>query len=236
MFGDDVRKYHVNFGNRYLIRVPKGWTDSQKGRSDAENWFKKNHPHLAKHLFNFKDQASQRLDKGNYWWELRACDYYEEFEKPKILYPDIAKESRVSFDEKGLYFSNTVYFIPSNDLYLLAVLNSKLIFAYYKTIAAVLGDADKGGRLRWFKQDVLKLPIHRIDFGNPAEKSAYDEIVKLVEKVLALQKERQSVRREDDLDRVRNLEREIVRVDEEIDKLVYVLYGLTEEEIKIVET
>jgi len=54
-------------------------------------------------------------------------------------------------------------------------------------------------------------------------------------KMLALQKERQSMRREDDLDRVRNLEREIVRVDEEIDKRVYVLYGLTEEEIKVVE-
>jgi len=50
-----------------------------------------------------------------------------------------------------------------------------------------------------------------------------------------LQKERQSVRHEDDLDRVRNFEREIVRVDEEIDKRVYQLYGLTEEEIKIVE-
>jgi len=108
VFGDDVRKYHVNFGNLYLIRIPKGWTDSMKGKGDAENWFKKNHPLLAKHLFQFKDKASQRLDKGNYWWELRACDYYEEFEKPKILYPDIAKESRVSFDEKGLYFSNTV--------------------------------------------------------------------------------------------------------------------------------
>ena len=53
--------------------------------------------------------------------------------------------------------------------------------------------------------------------------------------MLALQKERQSVQREDDLDRVRNLEREIVRVDEEIDRQVYVLYGLTDEEIKIVE-
>ena len=53
--------------------------------------------------------------------------------------------------------------------------------------------------------------------------------------LLALQKERQSVRREDDLDRVRNLEREIARVDEEIDQRVYVLYGLTEEEIGIVE-
>jgi hypothetical protein len=50
-----------------------------------------------------------------------------------------------------------------------------------------------------------------------------------------LQKEHQSVRHEDDLDRVRNLEREIVRVDEEIDKRVYVLYGLSEEEIRIIE-
>ena len=56
-----------------------------------------------------------------------------------------------------------------------------------------------------------------------------------IEKMLALRKERQSVRREEDLDRVRNLEREIVRVDEEIDRRVYVLYGLTEEEINVVE-
>ena len=55
------------------------------------------------------------------------------------------------------------------------------------------------------------------------------------EKMLALQKERQSVRREDDLDRVRNLERQIAQVDAEIDQRVYALYGLTEEEIKIVE-
>ena len=56
----------------------------------------------------------------------------------------------------------------------------------------------------------------------------------LVEKMLALQKERQSVRREEDLDKVRNLEREIARVDEEIDHRIYTLYGLTEE-IEIVE-
>jgi hypothetical protein len=57
----------------------------------------------------------------------------------------------------------------------------------------------------------------------------------LVERMLALQKEHQSVRREDDLDRFRNLEREIVRVDEEIDRRVYVLYELTLDETKIVQ-
>ena len=52
--------------------------------------------------------------------------------------------------------------------------------------------------------------------------------------MLALQKERQSVRREDDLDRVRNLERQIAQVDADIDRHVYELYGLTDEEIQIV--
>jgi hypothetical protein len=59
--------------------------------------------------------------------------------------------------------------------------------------------------------------------------------VRLVEKMLVLQKEHQSVRREDDLDRVRNLERQIAQVDAEIDQRVYALYGLSPDEIKIVE-
>ena len=59
--------------------------------------------------------------------------------------------------------------------------------------------------------------------------------MKLVDKMLGLQKERQSVRREDDLDRVRHLERQIAQIDVEIDKKVYELYELTDEEIKIVE-
>lgn len=234
-FGDDVRKYHVNYRDQYLIRIPKGWTNSQKEKSDAENWFKKNHPVIAKHLFQFEAKAKKRLDQGDYWWELRACDYYDEIEKPKIIYPDIAKESRIAFDDKGLYFSNTVYFIPSNDLYLLALLNSKLIFSYYKRIASVLGDPDKGGRLRWFRQDVLKLPIRRIDFTNPAEKSAHDEIIKLVEIMLSLQKERQSLDPGTHFDEIDEVKRKIAHVDEEIDQRVYKLYGLTEEEIKIVE-
>ena len=81
----------------------------------------------------------------------------------------------------------------------------------------------------------VKLPIRRIDFDKPSEKSAHDEIVKLVEKMLALQKERQAVRPEDDLDRARSLDKQIRDTDTEIDKRVYKLYGLTEEEIKIVE-
>jgi hypothetical protein len=234
--GDDVRKYRINFRNQYLIRIPKGWTNENMNNSNgAWDWFKNYHPSLAKHLEPFAAAAEKRLDKGDYWWELRACDYYEEFDKPKIIYPDIAKESRVAFDTSGLYFSNTVYFIPLNDLYLLGILNSKLIFSYFKRIASVLGDPDKGGRLRWFRQDVLKIPIRKIDFENQSDKEMHDHMVNLVEVMLTLQKERQSLRPEEHLDYVRTVERKIQELDDEIDQLVYRLYGLTEEEIKIVE-
>ncbi|HEX2697012.1 MAG TPA: N-6 DNA methylase, partial [Anaerolineales bacterium] len=234
--GDDVRKYHINDKGTFLILIPKGYTNANiKKNANAWKWFEETYPAVAKYLKRFEEVAKKRQDQGDYWWELRACDYYEEFEKPKIIYPDIAKESRAAFDTTGLYFGNTTYFIPLNDLYLLGLINSKLIFAYYKRIASVLGDADKGGRLRWFRQDVMKLPIRRIDLAKPAEKAAHDGIVKLVEKMLALQKKRQSVRPEDDLDRARNLDKQIASVDAEIDKGVYELYGLTEDEIKIIE-
>lgn len=95
----------------------------------------------------------------------------------------------------------------------------------------------QGGHFEQKPMYSSQLPIRRIDFDNPAEKQAHDEIVKLVEKMLALQKERQSVRPEDEYDRVRNLEREIAQVDKAIDKLIYELYGLTPagDKVKVVE-
>lgn len=232
--GDNVRKYKIDFQEKYLIFTRRGIKIND-------------YPAIKKYLSKFKEQLAPRpkghrgdwkgRKPGSYeWYEIQdTVDYYEFFNQPKIVYPDIAKESRFAFDDQGFYFGNTVYFIPKNDLYLLAVLNSKLVFTFFKRIASVLGDADKGGRLRWFSQDIVKIPIRRIDFGNTAEKAMHDEIVKLVEKMLALQKERQAVRPEDDFDHVRNLDREIERIDAEIDRRVYALYGLTEEEIKIVE-
>jgi hypothetical protein len=110
--------------------------------------------------------------------------------------------------------------------YVLGILNSRLINWWYSSHF-------KGLHVKL--NQLTQLPIRRIDFGNPAEKSAHDEIVRLVEQMLALQKERQSVRPEDDLDRARHLDRQIAGVDAEIDQRVYKLYGLTEGEIKVVE-
>ena len=76
---------------------------------------------------------------------------------------------RFCFDESGLFLTNNAYLIPVSDLYLLALLNSHLTFYYLKHICMVLGDADRGGRLRFIYQYMQDLPIRRINFGTPAD-------------------------------------------------------------------
>jgi type I restriction-modification system DNA methylase subunit len=145
VLGDDIRHYEIERAGRFLICIPNGWTQEHAGSKAGWDWFAKKYGALAAHLAPFERKARERCDQGQYWWELRPCDYYPAFEAPKIIYPDIAKESRFCLDEEGLYSANTTYIIPSPDKYLLGILNSRLIFTYYKSIAAVLGDPDKGG-------------------------------------------------------------------------------------------
>lgn len=234
VIGDDVRYFHIFFRERYLIFIPKGWTRSQMGQaSDAWGWFTKNYPAISRHLENFSVDASKRVDQGEYWWELRACGYYDEFLKPKIVFPEIAKESRFAFDDTGIFTNKTAFIVPTNDHYLLGLLNSKLSWLYLKRICSVLGDPDKGGRLLLQYAYVKNLPIHRIDFDNSSDKVQHDRISTLVQEMIQLQGE--LAKEIFESDHTRAIQRRIAAVDAEIDHLVYDLYGLTEEEIKIVE-
>lgn len=72
----------------------------------------------------------KRQDQGHYWWELRSCAYYDAFEKPKIVHTDITWRPQFTFVEEPTYLPNTAYIWPTNDLRLLAVVNSPLLWAY----------------------------------------------------------------------------------------------------------
>jgi len=171
VIGDDIRKYQIKFDNRYVILFRKGWTNSHSsGTPNKWEWFKNNYPSFASHLEKYSDEAEKRYDKGDYWWELRACDYYELFEKPKIVYPEIAKESRFAYDTDGYFINNKGFLIPTNDLYLLAILNSKAIWFVLKNICSVIGDQEKGGRLELRSVFLKDLPIHQISFTTPADR------------------------------------------------------------------
>ena len=154
--GDDIRKYEIQFRERYLIWTYIGVPIEQ-------------YPAVFNHLQQFQERLVRRQDQGEYWWELRSCTYYDDFEKPKIVYPDIGMSCRFCFDESELFLTNTAYLIPTSDLYLLALLNSALTFYYLKHICMILGDADKGGRLRFIYQYMQDLPIRRINFTTSAD-------------------------------------------------------------------
>jgi hypothetical protein len=112
--------------------------------------------------------------------------------------------------------------------YILGILNSSFCDFCYRAINPERGEALAEIK----KQHLGQLPIRTIDFSNPAEKAQHDKLVSLVENMLELQKKYHETRMERDKELY---ERQIKFVDTQIDRLVYDLYGLTEEEVKEVE-
>lgn len=163
LVGDDIRYYHIKpHKASYMITTPHGWTKKSSGFTDETSawaWFKKQNPQLAHHLEKFEENARKRSDQGEFWWELRPCDYYSAFENPKIIYPDIAISPRFYMDKQNYYVDMTAFVIPQEDYYLLALLNSKLLFFFMQNTAAVLGDVEERGRLRFKKIYLKNLPI-----------------------------------------------------------------------------
>ena len=103
LLGRNIKPFASSKATNWLILVPKGFTIKRNLPIDHENsvseppprygnmqyddawdWFSQSYPAIANHLLPFKNQATKRTDKGDFWWELRACDYYTEFENPKL--------------------------------------------------------------------------------------------------------------------------------------------------------
>jgi len=112
--------------------------------------------------------------------------------------------------------------------YILGLLNSKLLDWFLKQSSSPY----RGGYYSYNRQYIENIPICLIDSSNPTEKVQHDKLVALVESMLELQKKYHDAKMEGDKELY---ERQIKIVDAQIDKLVYDLYGLTEEEIRIVE-
>ncbi len=240
--GKDIRRYSINNDKRYLIVIPAGWTRAEmlkakKGASqfserDAWNWFSSEHPRLARHLEDFIDACRKRQDKGDYWWELRPCDYYQYFDGPKIIFPDICKGPRFYLDRSGFYLANTAYCLGVDDAYLLGILNSKLFWFAISNISIPFGTRAGEYRYRLIYQYMEKVPIRVIDLKKKSDEVIHDRMVSLVDQMLTLNNRLLEVKTGHERTA---LQRQIEATDRQIDQLVYELYGLTEEEIAIVE-
>jgi len=268
--GRDIKKWKLDFQDLYLI-----WTYVD---IPIENY-----PLIKKHLDLYEEKLKKRTDQGNHWWELRHCSYYSEFDKEKLIYPNLAPKLFAVFDEKGFYTNQKCFIITSKTInlkYLGVLLSSKTLNFIFKFLGSTL----EGKRFDLNKKYVEQLPIkliakneqkpfiekankmlqlnndladelngfkgwlqrdpYNIDkFSKKLDKYyelSFDEFLAELnkKKVVTRQRKTQEILKnefEKSIKFINPLRQQIEETDNDIDQMVYDLFGLTEEEIKIIE-
>ena len=124
----------------YLLYIPKGFTMKAFGlnpedKEDRKNmpeetkaweWFERTYPSIARWLLQFKDDATKRSDKGDYWWELRACAYYGKFCEPKLFYQTFQVRPCFIYSDQSVFCNNSMWFLSVKDKALLSLLCSNM--------------------------------------------------------------------------------------------------------------
>ncbi|MCC5627685.1 Eco57I restriction-modification methylase domain-containing protein [Nostoc sphaeroides CHAB 2801] len=177
--GDNVRKWKINYQDKWLIFTRRGIDINTYPAIKAYLTLRRTQLEPKPCDWPVSKEWLGRKSGSYKWYEIQDnIAYYAEFNKPKIIFPDIAKESRFTLELKGIYADMTAFIIPLNDLYLLGILNSSHVWNYLCQIAAVLGDSEKGGRVRLKRTYIKKIPIPTV---SNTEREA---ISKLVQKCL----------------------------------------------------
>jgi type II restriction/modification system DNA methylase subunit YeeA len=205
--GKDLKKWYSKDVEKYILFTRRG-TDIDK------------YPGIKDWLNKYKAELTPRNDpslttgrkKGPYkWFEIQdSVDYYPLFEKSKIVWPNLQSANKFSLSQEGHYINAPAVIFPSSDKSLLAILNSKLIWYFLKTLCVVRS----GGFIEVKPQYFEQIPI-------PEYSSVETELIGKVDLILEAKKA--------------NPKTDTSMLEKEIDQLVYALYGLTEEEIAIVE-
>lgn len=222
--GRDIKKFQPLSSSKYLILIKSGWSK----KNNIKNWqeFEKKLPKIAALLYPYEAKAKKRTDQGDFWWELRSCDYYSVFESEKILFAEIATEGQFTLDSNLNYCDMTGFIIGSNSKYLLGILNSKLTTFFFSKISSEI----RGGFLRWKRQYVEQIPI--VVPSSKAKKNIHNEIISNVELLLKLNKEIKEVKLQSKIEQIKQ---RIEHSEDKINQLIYDLYDLNEGDIKIIE-
>lgn len=280
--GRELKKWISPESVQQLILFESKWTKATYGNhiSETEALVKisSDYPDLMSHILPLENRARKRFDKGDFFWELRNCAYYDLFEKPKIIFPNLQNSNKFSFDDTGAYINAPAVILPTNDNYVVPILNSKLVWYFLTNICVVRS----GGYIEVKPQYFEQIPLPEISEHRKSTLQSFTEnivnstsqtqrlsnkfitlllskfedirITKKLEKwheigfsdfKNELRKQKISLSLSDESDWIDFFEEQkqcisevlnsIMTLEKEIDHMVYELYGLTEEEIRIVE-
>ncbi len=162
--GENLKRYQVNFADRWLIHTHNGIKDQETKEVIVPRIDINDYPALKAYLDDNSDKISNRSDQGDTFYNLRNCVYWPEFEKPKMMWGEISDKPKFCFDEdKGYYAEATTFFMTGDHLvYLLVYLNSPLS-AY---LFSKLGTTTGAGTLRWKKYKVEQQLVPNISLAD----------------------------------------------------------------------
>ncbi|MBC3795176.1 class I SAM-dependent DNA methyltransferase [Spirosoma utsteinense] len=209
--GRDIKRYQMPKTDKYLIFTRRGISINE-------------YPSILKYLEQFKERLIpcpkdwkgewKGRKKGSYaWYEIQdAVDYYSEFQKPKIFFQEISTYQAFSYDYAGIYPNKTLFVIPDANLFLLGIINAKVVWFFLNQITPKI----QGGALTLQGIYMRQVPIPSII---QEEQSLLESVVN---QILTLKST--------------NSTADTSVLEAEIDRMVYRFYRLTEEEIAIVES
>ncbi|MBK8266785.1 MAG: hypothetical protein IPK83_00105 [Planctomycetes bacterium] len=209
--GRDVDRWHTQTNGQFLVCMREALNLNE-------------YRAIAKHLRGFERELRDRYEvkRGDYdWWVIRQVADVTIFDGPKIVYPDLCPNPQFALNHDGSYPNNTVFCLRSDSYGVLGFLNSKL--GWYWIIQHC--PANRGGAYRLFNQYINAIPIR-------TDVTTHNRLASLVDNTVTLNKK---LATEQLPNRREQLQREIDTTDRQIDQLVHQLYGLTDDEIRIVE-
>ena len=206
ILGKNIKRYQCINGDTWLINSHNGIKTQNIQPVNLESEY----PTVLDHLRNFLPKIKERADQGNQWYNLRNCAYLNEFDKPKIVWSNLATSNQFSFISDPMILCAPSNFISTDNLYLLGVLNSKLADYYIKQ----LGVTRNGGYFEYKPMFVEQLPIPKVS------EDKQTEISQLVSQILKLKENNGDT----------------TNLETQIDNIVFDIYQLTPEEVAIINT
>ncbi|MCL4557111.1 MAG: N-6 DNA methylase [Deltaproteobacteria bacterium] len=186
------------------------------------------------------DSIERYKFRKSYWFDFckqnitgRTTDKSKLGAIPKVLIRKTGSSIIATYDNSGIFPEQSLYFLFNiktkiDFKFLLGILNSKLLTFYYRAKCLT----NKNSIAQAKKVDLDQLPIYKVDQSNANGKARHDRMVYLVDQMLTLNKQLPTVKTDHEKTA---LQRQIDSTDKQIDELVYELYGITDEERKIIE-